>query len=122
MRLYPSIIRRATGARKRVRRFISPAEIINNTELIITKMAAELALIFPDGISRLSVLGLRESNFLSARRLKPIAAFLAKIMQRIIRIRSLMLNAFPVPDTARANPVIANGIAKTVWANFTSDR
>jgi hypothetical protein len=33
-----------------------------------------------------------------------------------------MLNGFSVPDTARANPIIANGIAKTVWLNLTSEK
>src|SRR4030042_3106057 len=121
-RLYPRITKRATGDRIRVRRLINPEVTIKNTEFIITNRAADRGPILPDGNSLLSVLGFSESIFLSARRLKPIAAFLAKIMQRIIRIRSLKLNVYSFPDTANANPIMAKGMAKTVWRNFTSEK
>ncbi len=71
---------------------MKPDVAIKSIELIITNNAADRGLILPEGISLLSVLGLSESNFLSARRLKPIAAFLAKTMHRIIKSNNLMLN------------------------------
>jgi hypothetical protein len=101
---------------------MNPAAITKRREFIITKITADLEPIFPEGSSLLLVLGLRASNFLSANLLKAIAAFLAKIMHKIIRISSLMLKLFPSPQTASENPINANGMANTVWLNLTSDR
>jgi len=42
------------------------------------------------------------------------AAFLAKIMQRIIRRSNLRLKCWFSSDTASEKPMSANGIAKTV--------
>jgi hypothetical protein len=54
--------------------------------------------------------------------LKPIAVFLAKIMQRITRSNNLILKLYSGFDTASENPINAKGIAKTVWLNFTSEK
>lgn len=106
--------RRATGERKRVSRFIKPVVVTKRMELIITKAAACFTPIFPEGISLFSVLGFLASIFLSASRLKLIAALRAKIMQRMTRTSSFRLLSFSVLVTARVNPIRAKGIAKTV--------
>jgi hypothetical protein len=83
-------------------------------ELIITKTVAALVLILPEGISLLFVLGLSESNLWSAILLKPIAAFLAKTMQRIMsRSKRILKCSFPLV-TPRVNPIRANGMANRV--------
>ena len=101
VRLYPRIIIRATGERYRVSGLMNDVETINSTTLIITKIAAALLPIIPEGISLFLVLGLRASNFLSASLLKPIAALRAKIMHRTIRSSSLRLKLYSGSDTAR---------------------
>jgi hypothetical protein len=45
--------------------------------------------------------------------------FLAKIIARITRSSSFILNEYSGFDTARANPIRAKGMANTVWLNFT---
>jgi hypothetical protein len=48
-----------------------------------------------------------------------MAAFLAKIIQRIIRRSNLKLKLNSSLVNASENPIMAKGIAKTVWLNFT---
>ena len=79
-----------------------------------TKVPADLLFILPEGISLEAVLGFNASYFLSANLLKPIAEFLAKIIHKIMIIRSLRLNWWSLPETAREKPMNANGMAKTV--------
>jgi len=105
-----------------VSRLKSPLVIINNNALAMTKMAAALVLIAPDGISLFFVLGLSASNLLSASLLNPIAAFLANIMQSIISRNSFILKLYSSWATAKENPISANGMAKIVWLNFTSEK
>jgi hypothetical protein len=120
--VYPRIIKRATGDRNSVSLFIKPVVIINRAAFTITKNAAALVLIFPVGIYLFFVLGLRASKLLSASRLNPIAALRAKIIQSITSRRSFKLNTLSVVATARAKPIMANGIAKTVWLNLTREK
>jgi len=54
--------------------------------------------------------------------LNAIAAFQAKIIQSSIRNSFNQLNSCVVVVTARKKPIIAKGIAKTVWANNTSEK
>ena len=122
VRLYPRIIRSATGDKNRVKLFMNPAVIINRTAFAITNAAADLGPIIPEGISLFLVLGLSASKFLSASLLNPIAALRAKIIQRIIRRSSLKLKLNSPFYTASENPIRAKCIAKTVWLNFTSDK
>ena len=88
----------------------------------MTNIAAALVLMVPEGISLLLVLGLSESNFLSATLLKPIAVFLAKIIHRITSISNLILKSNSGFDTASVKPISAKGIAKTVWLNLTREK
>ena len=122
VRLYPRIISRATVKDKSVRGFMKAVVIINNAALTMTKIAAALLPIIPEGISLFLVLGLSASNLLSASLLNPIAALRAKIMHRTISSRSLRLKVYSGSDTASEKPISANGIAKTVWLNFTSEK
>ena len=87
---------------------------MNNKEFATTNTAADPVAIFPDGISLFLVLGFSESNLLSASLLKPIAAFRAKIMHRIIKRKDLILKSSSGLDIARENPIKAKGIANTV--------
>jgi hypothetical protein len=43
-------------------------------------------------------------------------------MQSITSRRSFKLNTLSVVATARAKPIMANGIAKTVWLNLTREK
>ena len=119
---YPRIISKATGERQSVRILINPVVIIKRTELTITKKVAALMLIAPAGISLFLVLELSASKRLSAILLNPMAAFLAKIMQRIIRKSNLRLKCWFSSDTAREKPMSANGIANTVWLNLIREK
>jgi len=56
------------------------AERMNKSELTVTNSRAWRGVIFPDGISRTAVRGLSESKYMSAHRLKPMAALRAKTM------------------------------------------
>src|SRR5664280_889412 len=114
VRLYAKTIRIAIGERIRVRRFMKAVVIMKRDALIITNIVAARMLIIPRGISPSFVLGLRASNRLSAILLNPIAALRAKIMQSIIRRKSLRLKLYSLCDTASEKPISANGIAKTV--------
>jgi hypothetical protein len=114
VKLYPKIISRATGERKRVNRFMKPVVKIKRMELIMINTAAALVPTTPEGISLLFVLGLSASKFLSASLLNPIAAFRAKIMHSIISRSSLKLKSNSSFDTASEKPIRAKGIAKIV--------
>lgn len=122
VRLYPRIIIRATGERKRVNRLMNAVVMMNSKALMIINAAAAPGLIKPEGISLFLVLGLRASNFLSTSLLKPIAALRAKIMQRIISKSSLRLKLYSSFETASEKPISAKGIAKTVWLNLTNEK
>ena len=80
---------------------MNDVETMNNTALIITKIAAALLPIIPEGISLFLVLGLRASNFLSASLLNPIAAFRAKIMHSTISSSSFRLKLYSGSDTSK---------------------
>ena len=95
---------------------------INKNELMITKTNAELELMIPAGISLLTVLSLAESILLSKKRLNAMAALLANIIQHNIKIKSRRSNVLLFFFTARKNPIMAKGRAKTVWLNFTRDK
>jgi hypothetical protein len=114
VRLYPSITSRATGERKRVSRLMNAVVIMKRMALITINAAADLVLIIPEGISLFFVLGLSASNLLSASLLNPMAAFLAKIIQSIIKRSNLILKSFSFAETASEKPIRAKGIAKIV--------
>jgi hypothetical protein len=84
-----------------------------------TNMDAEFLLIIPAGISLPLVLGLSESNLLSASLLNPIAAFRANTMHSKISKSTLILKSYSSSDTPRENPINAKGIAKIVCENLT---
>jgi hypothetical protein len=88
----------------------------------IVNIKASFELILPEGISRIAVLGFCESIPLSKYLLNAIAAFLAKIMHKIINKSFSQLNSCPVTEMARKKPIKANGIAKIVWANNTREK
>ncbi len=94
-------------------------------QLLITKSKAFLPEIIPAGISRIAVRGFFASKFLSSHRLKAIAALRAKIIHKIT-INSNRHHGLSVEKSAflnaKKNPIIAKGIAKMVWLNFTRDK
>lgn len=116
------MISRATGDNIRVSLLMKPAVIINRIEFTITKMPADRLLIIPEGISLAAVLGFIASYLLSASLLNPMAAFLAKIMHKITRIRSLRLKEYSSFEIARKKPIRAKGMANTVWLKRTRDK
>src|SRR5450759_917946 len=122
VRLYPRITSSATGERNKVSLLMKKVVKINSIALRITKAEAAFELIIPLGISLFWVRGLRASNLLSTSLLKPMAAFLAKIMQRITNRSNFKLKLYSTLETASENPIRAKGIAKTVWLNFTSEK
>jgi hypothetical protein len=65
---------------------------INKAAFKITNNKAEMLSILPEGISLDNVLGFNASYFWSAYLLKPIAAFLAKIIHKTINRKSFRLN------------------------------
>jgi hypothetical protein len=91
------------------------------TDIITNERAAE-GCITPEGISRFAVLGFFSSYFLSIYLLNPIAALRAKTMHKRISNKSLSLIACPESAKPRKSPIIANGRANMVCANFTREK
>ena len=113
-------------------------QIINNTQLAITKNNALPGLIMPAGISLIAVRGFTASYFASSQRLKAMAAERANIIQRItnrnlntiIRHVIKFVTSFPQPMVLfkldcpvynpaedfnpKKKPINAKGIAKIV--------
>jgi hypothetical protein len=90
--------------------------------LIITKANAEEGLMMLLGISRIAVRGFFLSNSLSAYRLNPMAAFLAKKTHRTTSRRILKLRSVSFVFTARENPMMAKGSEKIVWLILTNEK
>lgn len=88
----------------------------------ITNVSAAAGEICPAGISRIFVLGFFSSKERSINRLKAIAALRAVTMHASIRRNVLRLKGCELFSSPRKNPIKANGNAKTVWLNFTSEK
>ncbi len=88
---------------------------------MIIKNKAFLGLIIPAGISLIAVRGFKTSNFLSIKRLNAMAELRAVTMQASTNKNNFNENVKP-SCSANVNPMQANGKAKIVWLNFTSDK
>ena len=107
---------------------------INKIQFMTTNVSAFFAEMIPLGISRIFVRTFSLSNLLSAHRLNAMAALRAKIMQRITSRNNFQFisASFSIPiaigrrrvgcEAPKKKPIIANGIAKIVWLNFTRDK
>ena len=95
--------------------------VTNSKQFMMIKNKAFFGLIIPAGISLMAVRGFKTSNFLSIKRLKAIAELRAVIMQASTNKNDFNENVNP-SCRANANPMQANGNAKTVWLNFTRDK
>ena len=102
------------GAKRNVVSLIKYVVIRNNSEFTITNIKAELALIFPAGISRTTVRSFFASICLSIYRLKDIAAFLAQSISRITKIKTVMFKELPPNATPQKKPTRAKGKANIV--------
>jgi hypothetical protein len=100
---------------------------IKTTAFIKTKNNAFSALIIPDGISLMAVLGFSLSKCLSKYLLKAIAADLAvnihtitkKNLKPIFSMASWLINWYLTPN---AKPISAKGNAKMVCENLTNPK
>ena len=101
---------------------MNQVQAMNPAHERITNKSAALGLICPDGISLIFVRGFLSSKLRSIKRLKAIAALRAVIMQPSINKNSLTLKGSLVCLIARKKPIRANGKAKIVWLNLTSEK
>ena len=89
---------------------------------MMTNKSAEIGLMIFLGISRKEVRGFFLSNSRSAKRLNPMAAFLAKRMHKITRNKRRTFNVPPFSWIANENPIKAKGSENMVWLTFMKDK
>ena len=97
------------------------ATAMNSTALTSVKMSAWRGEMRPDGMSRPAVRGFFASISRSTQRLNPIAALRANTMHPSSCSSRTQVNRAPGSRKASKKATSANGKAKTVCANFTSE-
>ena len=95
---------------------------IKHKQLIIVNVSAWVGETLPVGISLVAVLGFRISISLSIYRLKAIAAFRAKTIQRSMIIILFTLKLTELVIVAKKKPMMAKGNVKIMCANKTNEK
>lgn len=116
------MISKAIGDSKNTIGLMNQVVMTKANAMITTKMMAEVGLMTPEGISLSTVRAFCASMRLSVYLLNAIAALRAKSMHNKTRPSKRHSKLSPLSFRPRKKDNIANGNAKTVWANLMSEK